>query len=175
MGRVLRQAEQRRCGDSDSQRVMSENDLDDAYRFLIPIMSGRRLTADEDRRCRQALARVLRAGTPLDRGLRHMLAAVFDSDRAEPFLSGHPDEVAAGYAWLAGERVATLKFRSKTRRKSPLKDIFIASAIADRADRNISVEEATNNIAEVLGIKYETARKAWQAGSQAIGKAKAKR
>jgi hypothetical protein len=87
--------------------MSEEDDLDDAYRFLIPAISGRRLTADEDKHCRKALARLLRADT-LDRGLRHMLAAVFDSDRAEPFLCGHSDEMASNYAWLAGERVATL-------------------------------------------------------------------
>jgi hypothetical protein len=141
--------------------MSEEDDLDDAYLFLIPVISGRRLTADVDKRCRQALARLLRADT-LDRGLRHMLAAVFDSDRAEPVGA---DDVVVGYAWLASERIATLNFRSKIRRKSPIRDIFIASAIADeRADRNISVEEATRNIAERFEIDYETAKKAWQAG-----------
>ena len=138
-----------------------DDDLDDAYRFLIPEISGRRLTAREDKRCRKALARLLRADT-LDRGLRHMLAAVFDLDRAEPVGT---DDVAANYAWLAGERIATLNFRSKTRRKSPIRDLFIAAAIAkNRADRNISLEEATGNIAEFFGMDYETAKKAWQAG-----------
>jgi hypothetical protein len=145
--------------------MSEDDDLNDAYRFLIPVIIGRRLTADEDKHCRKALARVLRADTPLDRGLRHMLAAVFDPDRAEPFLCGHPDEMPASYGWLAGERVATLKFRSKTRRKSPIRDLIIACAIAkNRADKNISVEEATGNIAELLRIDYETAKKAWQAG-----------
>jgi hypothetical protein len=128
------------------------------------VISGRRLTADEDKHCRKALARVLRADTPMDRGLRHMLAAVFDSDRAEPFLCGHPDEVAAGYAWLAGERVATLKFRSKTRRKSPLKDVIIADAIAERRHtKMISLEKALAEIAEERGIGYNTAEAAWKA------------
>jgi hypothetical protein len=97
-----------------------------------------------------------------------MLAAVFDSDRVEPVDA---DDMAVCYAWLASERVATLNFRSKTRRKSPIRDLFIAAAIArNRADRNISVEEATRNIAEFFGIDYETAKKAWQAGlKQTIG------
>jgi hypothetical protein len=148
--------------------MSGEDDLDDAYRFLIPAINGRRLTADEDRHCRKALARLLRHDdTFLDRGLRHMLAAVFDSDRVE-FVDA-ADDVAVGYAWLASERIATLNFRSKTRRKSPIRDLWIAMAIAgDRTDRNISVEEATHNIAERFGIDYETAKKAWQVGLKQI-------
>jgi hypothetical protein len=145
------------------EKVFAANrDLDEAYRFLIPTIGGKALEPRQEQSGRKALARLLRNDELLlDRGLRHMLAAVFDSDRARNVGA---DDVAAGYAWLAGERVATLKFRTgKTRRKSPLKDFFIASAIAERRrTKKISIEKAAAEIAELLGIGYGTAEAAWK-------------
>lgn len=154
------------CSQSDfMEKVFATNrDLDEAYLFLIPTIGGAKLEPNTERNARKALARLLRNDDVLlDRGLRHMLAAVFDSERI-----GHADG-NGGYAWVAGERVATLQFRSKTRRKSPLQDLFIGAAIErERADKKISVEEATRNIAEALEIDYETAKKARQKALKVI-------
>jgi hypothetical protein len=156
----------------------TNRDVDAACWFLLPAID-RALAPEVEREGRRALARLLRADDlPLDRVLRQMLAAVFDPDATPaPHLPPFPPAgkrgsevdgaMALAYGWLAGERIATLSFRSKVRRKSPLKDMFIGHAIwgkiaeARLAGQKISIERATADMADYLDISYDTAKKAW--------------
>jgi hypothetical protein len=147
-----------------------EHDLDLAYRFLIPSLGGRNLTPKDEREGRRAISRLLSAERGLDRGLRRMLAAVFDPDPFQ-FDQNDPDGLITGYAWLASERTVELKFR-KRRRTPPIRYILIGSMIAQhlrehRADiarrepGEISVERAIRDVANVIGVGEETAWDEW--------------
>ena len=150
------------------QKTARERDLDLAYTFLIPPLGGRNLTPKDEREGRKAVARLLSAEGSLDRGLRKMLAAIFDPD---PFQHHVSDGLITVYPWLASERIIELKFRKK-RRTPPVRYQLVGLMIARHLQEHrvdivrqgpgeISVECAIRDVAKDIGMGEETVWNEW--------------
>jgi hypothetical protein len=101
----------------------------------------------EEKEAREAISRLLRSPSPLDRQVREMLAALFD-----PRPNTSP--------W--GKRRIVFRFRSSGNRQSSVRNSHIVSVIWDAVRAGAGVNKAVDSAIDKTGLSRERLMELWK-------------
>lgn len=104
---------------------------------------------------RRALARLLRSDAPLDRHIRHTLAALFEPNDVT-------DEHGRPWPYVPNSRQLKFEFRSKKRRPDHVRNSAIAQYVNSRIKGDDSVEKTIANAAEKFDLSEDTIKTIWR-------------
>jgi hypothetical protein len=116
---------------------------------------------DDEREARQALVRLLRSEAPLDRDVRDALAALFDPDNELRITGVIPGECQLMDWYTPNDRKLTFQFRSRKRRRDPVRNSAIAQHVHDGIASGLTAEKAWADTAAKYGLSDDVVKRIW--------------